>query len=481
MTPFFLTGRPTRLPGDKPINMFSFSARFFRTAARLWVVCCLFVYSASAQDYTMTSYPGQSLAAGSNGYYESLPADYASSGKDYPLLVVIHGLGQLGNGSSYDLPKVVSVGIGKRLVERSLPGSFSDGAGTDYSFIVVVPQLVSETNAAASVNAIIDSCLKKYRVMTNRIYLTGTSMGGGIGWLTAGADNRMARRLAAFIPMAAHNMFDEQYAQPIVDEHLPVWAFHNQGDQVVLVYRTNFWIDGVNGLGADPVARKTIFPVDDHDCWTQATDPAFRENGKNIYEWMLGYTRAIEPLPVTLTSFDASMNRNGTQPVVNLEWITSVEENNARFIIERGTDGNTFREIARVSALNNPQGSTYSHADETVPSGVSYYRLSQVDQGGNRSFLGTRMVKNLPSATAGRIIVYPNPVTDRVGFALQSENKGRLLARVFDASGKIVHQSYSDKTTVAHNGSLATDLQPGFYVLETLVDGHSSRTGFLAK
>jgi hypothetical protein len=28
-----------------------------------------------------------------------------------------------------------------------------------------------------------------------------------------------------------------------------------------------------------------------HDAWTRATDPHYRENNKNIYEWMLSYHR----------------------------------------------------------------------------------------------------------------------------------------------------------------------------------------------
>jgi hypothetical protein len=38
-------------------------------------------------------------------------------------------------------------------------------------------------------------------------------------------------------------------------------------------------------------ARLTIFQAGGHDAWTTATDPDYRERGKNIYEWMLASTR----------------------------------------------------------------------------------------------------------------------------------------------------------------------------------------------
>jgi hypothetical protein len=37
--------------------------------------------------------------------------------------------------------------------------------------------------------------------------------------------------------------------------------------------------------------RTTYWETGGHDAWTKATDPEYREEGKNMYEWMLGYTR----------------------------------------------------------------------------------------------------------------------------------------------------------------------------------------------
>ena len=55
------------------------------------------------------------------------------------------------------------------------------------------------------------------------------------------------------------------------------------------------WKDYNNASPAIPV-RLTLFDVGQndlhHDCWTRTTDPAYRDtDGRNIYEWMLQYTR----------------------------------------------------------------------------------------------------------------------------------------------------------------------------------------------
>ena len=37
-----------------------------------------------------------------------------------------------------------------------------------------------------------------------------------------------------------------------------------------------------------------MFSSDSHNAWTKATDPTYKENGQNIYEWMLSYKKEEE-------------------------------------------------------------------------------------------------------------------------------------------------------------------------------------------
>src|SRR5450432_3705342 len=80
-----------------------------------------------------------SLNANVGGFYSSVPNNYSKTTKSYPLIVSIHGGGQYGNGD-LDLPLLLNDGIPELLDEGIFPPNFAIN-GTNYSFIVVAPQL----------------------------------------------------------------------------------------------------------------------------------------------------------------------------------------------------------------------------------------------------------------------------------------------------------------------------------------------------
>ena len=103
-----------------------------------------------------------------NGYYESLPVDYTSNTtKKYPLLIFVHGVGELGNGTS-QLSLVLKNGPPKLLNEGKFPSSFTVG-NKNYSFIVISPQFISSnyTEAPTIINDIINYCKQNIALMNN--------------------------------------------------------------------------------------------------------------------------------------------------------------------------------------------------------------------------------------------------------------------------------------------------------------------------
>ncbi|MGZ4068396.1 MAG: hypothetical protein ACXVPE_16875, partial [Bacteroidia bacterium] len=73
------------------------------------------------------------------GYYEYLPQGYSSS-RTYPVIIALHGIGELGNGTS-DLGNLLNcwTAIPRLIANGSFPNSFSVG-GQNFSFIVICPQ-----------------------------------------------------------------------------------------------------------------------------------------------------------------------------------------------------------------------------------------------------------------------------------------------------------------------------------------------------
>jgi predicted peptidase len=224
------------------------------------------------------------------GFYLAHPARYNESTTRYPLILFIHGGGQYGTGGS-DLPNVLKEGIPKLLSQKKFPAAF-DVNGRQYSFIIIAPQFRNfpDNDAVATMLA---HAKNNYRIDTNRIYLVGFSLGGRVVCDYA-AEN--ASKLAAMVPISGVSSYALQdKARSFAQAGLPAWGFHNRPDQVFSWQDTQDFITQMNVYDPGKTSQVTIFPdstgVQYHDAWTKATDPAYKEAGKNIYEWMLQFRR----------------------------------------------------------------------------------------------------------------------------------------------------------------------------------------------
>ncbi len=98
------------------------------------------------------------ISANVGGYYEALPARYDSTRKKYPLILFLHGIGELGNGST-DLPKMVRTGLPGLINRKKFPASFESNGG-HFSFIVISPQF-SKRPANDEVKQVLEAIIKK--------------------------------------------------------------------------------------------------------------------------------------------------------------------------------------------------------------------------------------------------------------------------------------------------------------------------------
>jgi predicted peptidase len=224
------------------------------------------------------------------GYYEVLPGDYHHASQRYPLLICIHGSIQYGNGGS-DLSRVLIEGIPEVINEKRFPASF-DVDGQKISFVVLIPQLIKDPGPAEIVE-FVQYAIANYRIDTARIYLSGFSSGAMIITEVAGEYPEM---FAAAVSMAgAYSGADlKEKGKAIAEARLPMWFLHNDQDLLVSVAKSKDFVSTINSFDPEVPARLTIFPpwgLDNHDAWTKASDPGYREDGVNIYEWMLRYRR----------------------------------------------------------------------------------------------------------------------------------------------------------------------------------------------
>lgn len=122
----------------------------------------------------------------------------------------------------------------------------------------------------------IDTMRHLPEVDSDRIYITGASMGGYTLWQLA-----MSRPdwFAAAVPICGGGM----YWNGARLRNLPLWAFHGALDTTVLPEESIHMIKAVNQAGGK--AKLTIFPDAAHDAWT----PALTDD--RLWSWMFSQRR----------------------------------------------------------------------------------------------------------------------------------------------------------------------------------------------
>lgn len=221
------------------------------------------------------------------GYYLALPSHYQETKKNYPVIIFFHGIGQAGNGND-ELRYLLNDGIGKLLKEKKFPPSFRN-ANAHHSFIVILPQF-RQRPSVDEVLAFTEDVIKKYRIDSSRIYLSGLSLGGTIITETASTAPEI---FAAIAPMAGidFTLTDSVKCEGISQGKLPVWVFHNTDDPMISGSYSTAFVSLINHFNPAVIPRLTIFDYYGHDAWTMALDPAFRQDNMNVYEWMLRHSR----------------------------------------------------------------------------------------------------------------------------------------------------------------------------------------------
>ena len=203
-------------------------------------------------------------------YLLFLPEGYGrKKQQQWPMILFLHGAGESGD----DLEKVKLHGLSE-VVERR----------KDFPFIVVSPLCPTGRWWPAKTETLInllDDIVSRYDVDTERIYLTGLSMGGFGTWTLA---CEHPKRFAAIAPICGG--YEPFMAGKLKDT--PVWAFHGAKDKIVLLKRSEEMVDAVNARGGN--AKLTVYPDAGHNSWTVAY------NNDRLYDWFLEHRKkTIKP------------------------------------------------------------------------------------------------------------------------------------------------------------------------------------------
>jgi len=433
---------------------------------KIFVVLCLCllqlalqVNSLYAQNQSARSVTLSTTNCG--GLYESLPDDYNTTNTSYPVILFIHGIGELGNGTT-DLPLVLRNGPPKLIAQGIFPTSFTVNNQT-FKFIVISPQF-KKWPKPADINDLINFIISNYRADASRIYLTGLSMGGGAVWDYVSNNATYASRIAAILPVSGATKATFAKADIIAAANLPVWATHNLNDPTVGSGTTKNFVAYINAHlpTPNPEAQATLFNAGGHDAWTQTYDPNWKTNGLNVFEWMLQHQNT-KLLPVILDEYRAFRNDKSS---IKIEWSTSFENNNKYFILERSFNGANFSVLDTIKAANKSTGGSYNYTDTKPFELDNFYRLKQVDLDGKTTTFKVLAVKGSGLLNES-LTVNPNPVQSTLNLQWVHNQKGNLSVLLFNMQGKQVAAWKYQKQDIRWSQSISLPpLVSGVYILQ---------------
>jgi len=183
--------------------------------------------------------------------------------KKYPVVFDFHGMGQVGTGIE---------GL------RSAVSFRSEYVDSDNPYITVAPYCEEYTwlGCLHLVNNFLDYFIDKDFIDSDRVYITGSSMGGYTCWALG---VMYPEKFAAAVICCGGGMY---FAADRIK--FPVWAFHGEEDTVVLPRESEIMVKRINECGGD--AKLTLLDGWGHDIW----EVAFHSS--EVYEWLLSKKRS---------------------------------------------------------------------------------------------------------------------------------------------------------------------------------------------
>lgn len=187
----------------------------------------------------------------------------------------------------------------------------------------------------------------------------------------------------------------------------------------------------------------------------------------------LGSSNTLNPLPVSLISFDATpVNQS-----VKVVWATSNELNNDKYIVEKSYNGTEWSAIGTVKGLGNSNSvAQYSFIDAQPQLGIQYYRLKQVDLNGEFAYSEIKPVAFNHNQHI-QVSLFPNPAINQVNINLPSNENMDAKLTVFNALGQVVLELSNLSAT---NFSFdCSNFETGIYNIELSFDGNVQHVKFL--
>ena len=186
--------------------------------------------------------------------YRLLKPATIKPGEKYPVVLFLHGAGERGDDNQNQLqymPELMARDDYRQKFPCFLiaPQCRSGKKWVEVDWSASTTEMPKEPGDQMKVvTTILKDVLANYPADSQRIYLTGLSMGGYGSWDLA---IRMPKTFAAVVPICGGG--DESHADLLVN--VPLWAVHGDQDKAVPVARSRNMIEAIKKAGGHQVHR----------------------------------------------------------------------------------------------------------------------------------------------------------------------------------------------------------------------------------
>ncbi|MBC7884333.1 MAG: T9SS type A sorting domain-containing protein [Saprospiraceae bacterium] len=178
-------------------------------------------------------------------------------------------------------------------------------------------------------------------------------------------------------------------------------------------------------------------------------------------------------LPVTIVNVYAQLKNESEAEIV---WETANEVNVRHYIVEKSTSGTLFGPIGTVIASTDLSNfKTYRYEDNSLYSGINYYRIKIEDLDGTIYY--TKIVSVY--SENGQIVnfkIYPNPVTDNLYVEYANTKATSLDLSIYNHLGQLMSSSTYTDGAISNSIELSLfNLAAGMYIIKA-TDQHGNES-----
>jgi hypothetical protein len=164
----------------------------------------------------------------------------------------------------------------------------------------------------------------------------------------------------------------------------------------------------------------------------------------------------LTTLPVTFLNFTGKLLPNN---IVQLNWEAYTDQQHDYFEVQRSNDGNNFSAIGRSKPFP-----PFHFLDKQPRLGNNFYRVKQVDKDGTISY---STIINISILNNVNVVVFPNPVSDKISIKLASMNAESFILQVTDIQGRLMHSTSTQARGSATELSIdMSSWSPQTYILK---------------